>query len=154
MTFRAVLFCVFALRSSEAAVSTWQAFAALEAISEVAGRQMLWARSGLVVSCAPSARGQTLNIADRRFMKNDPMLGNILRHVAIVRLRQREFASARKLCERALVIPETAFGAQMPCVIAPLQTYAGIVRSARGKRTAKRINALFKMLLRAENSKS
>jgi hypothetical protein len=108
MTFRAVLFCLFAVRSSDAAVSTWQDFAASEAISEVAGRQMLWARSSLMVSCALSARraeagslpGQTLNIA-------------------------------RQLCERALVIPETAFGAQMPCVIALPQTYAGIVRSAR-----------------------
>jgi hypothetical protein len=99
MTFRAVLFCLFALRSSDAAVSTSQGIAVFEATSEgTTGRQM-------------------------------------------------------QFCERALVIPETAFGAQVSCVVAPLQTFAGIVRPARGKRAAKR-NALFRTLLRAGNSKS
>jgi hypothetical protein len=98
MTFRAVLFCLFALRSPDATVSTSQGVAGFEAMSEGTGRQM-------------------------------------------------------QFCERALVIPETAFGAQVSCVVAPLQTFAGIVRPARGKRAAKR-NALFRTLLRAGNSKS
>jgi hypothetical protein len=133
MTFRAVLFCLFALRSSDAAASTWPGFAAFEAVSEGVGRHTLWVRSGPVAFFALSARraeagslaGKTINTADRR-----------------------------QPCEHALAIPETTFGAQMSCVVQPLQTFDGIVRSARGKPAAKRISALFRTLLRAGNSKS
>ena len=136
-----------------------KAIAVFESLPEVANRQMLWVRSGLMVSCAYSGRaaeaeslaGSALKIAEQTYTANDSSFAAVLHHVALVRLSQGDLASARQLCERALVILETTFGAESLRIIAPLQTYARIVRSAKDKHAANRIDARVRMLMRAAN---
>jgi len=136
-----------------------KAISILETSPEWAGRQILLARSGLMVSCLETGREAEaallataiLGGLDGVFVTEDQTLATILLNLAVVRLSQRDIAGARNLCDRALGILEKLFGKESPRMIHTLRTSAAIARSAKDNREAKRIDARIKTLLQTAN---
>lgn len=134
-----------------------KAISVFEITPALASRQILLARSGLMVSLVETGREaeaeplatDILSKLDRVFPVDDPTLATILHNVAVVRLSQRDFVGARTLCERSLAILEKLFGDESSRMISTLRTYAAIARSAKDKVKAKSIDARIMLLLRS-----
>jgi tetratricopeptide (TPR) repeat protein len=132
-------------RHGEAIVLYRKAIAVFQSITETDNWQLLWARSGLMASCASTGRMTeaeslskvTLDSAERLLAATDPRLSTVLHRLALVKLSQQDLVGARMLLERALPILEAAYGAESPRMIAPLQTYAQVLRASKDRRRAK-----------------
>jgi tetratricopeptide (TPR) repeat protein len=142
-------------RHAEAIELYRKAIAVFESVSTTDDWQVLWARSGLMVSCAATGRyieaeslsKWTLETADRLLPETDPRFSTVLHRLAEVKLSRHDLAGARLLLERALPILESAYGATSPRIVAPMQTYARALRAAKDGRTAKQVEARIRKLL-------
>jgi tetratricopeptide (TPR) repeat protein len=130
------------------------AAAAFASAPEAASRQVLLAQAGLMLAYARSGRArqaeallvETLAAAQEKLEANDPDLAVVLHHASLVRMEQGDHAAARLLCERALTVIEASYGVGAPNLLEPLETYAWILRSAKDKRAAKRVEVRLREL--------
>lgn len=126
-----------------------QALSAFESRPEVAQKQILWVRSGLMLSYSDAGQPakadalveSTLHHADSTLQPNDPDLAVILHHAAMVRSAASDHTSARRLIERSIHILEGVYGSVSPALAEPLRTYEHILRVGKDRKTAKIVGA-------------
>ncbi len=141
-------------RHGEAIVLYRKAIAAFESPARPYNRQLLWARSGLMVSCASSGRTNeaeslskaVIASAERLSPKNDPMLSTVLHRLALVRLSQQDLVGAEALLKRTVSILEASHGSESSRIIPALQTLAHVLRASKDRRTAKQVESRIKKL--------
>ena len=131
-------------RDREAIPLYFQAVAALGVESRRESWGILCARSGLMVFLSPIGRSaeaehlasSVLKILQSTNAANDARAAILMQRMALLRLAQKDLAAARVAIERSLAIFEAISGAQSPQMIAPLKTYALILRAAKDRRSA------------------
>jgi hypothetical protein len=138
------------VRSTRAASpsSLSKALAAFELMGEVAKKQILWVRSGLMLSYfdarqtdkANALVASTLEYADSLLQEDDPNLALTLQLAAMVR-SYSDRVSALHLIERSIRILEGLHGPASSALVDSLRTYEHILRVAKDRKTAKLVEA-------------
>jgi tetratricopeptide (TPR) repeat protein len=146
-------------RDREAIPPYFQAVAALGVESRRESWGILCARSGLMVFLSPIGRSaeaehlasSVLKILQSTNAANDARAAILMQRMALLRLAQKDLAAARVAIERSLAIFEAISGAQSPQMIAPLKTYALILRAAKDRRSANRVDLRIRAITNAIN---
>jgi tetratricopeptide (TPR) repeat protein len=146
-------------RDREAIPLYFQAVAALGVESRRESWGILCARSGLMVFLSPIGRSaeaehlasSVLKILQSTNAANDARAAILMQRMALLRLAQKDLAAARVAIERSLAIFEAISGAQSPQMIAPLKTYALILRAAKDRRSANRVDLRIRAITNAIN---